>query len=446
MDFFDRLIDCDDVVDFVRNDAIFKRDGHYFDWTASGLESRTISHRIATILPYYANTHSHSSANADFISTLYRQAKDKLRESLALAEDFLIIPSGFGASAAMKRFQEICGIYVPPALKRRIRVDSTPLVFVGPYEHHSNEISLREGLCECVRIPLKNGAIDMEWLDSALQNSTDSTQDSAPNNARREIFASLNIASNVSGIILPFEILSQRFRAIRAKVAFDLASISPHKNIDSTLFDAAFLSPHKLIGGIGSCGILIVRRDLLSPEIPPTFAGGGAIKYASKDSHYYIDDLEVREDAGTPPILGLLKAALAYQYRNEVGLDFIAKRENALYYLLLSELRDIPGIALYDTARDAPYLPIISLNIEGISPHNLAHALSYNYGIETRAGCSCAGPYGHDLLGLNTLTPSDLESNPALKPAWLRISLHYSHKFSDIEYLVDSIKKAVKMR
>lgn len=436
MNFFDNLIDCDDLLDFIRNDVILKKDVYYFDWMASGLESRVIQNRLNEILPLYANTHSNTSSNANFISNLYLESKEKLKEYLDLSEDFFVIPSGFGATGAIKKYQEIQGIYIPPKLKNKLDLSNVdlPIVLVGPCEHHSNEISLREGICKCIRIPLKDDLIDLDKLDSILQTYKNS-----------EILASINIASNVSGIILPYEIISKKLRDSKVNIAFDFAAISPHKNIDSSLFDSAFLSPHKLLGGIGSCGILCARKNIFSSTLSPTFSGGGSIKYASQDSHYYIDDIQSREDSGTPPILEFLKATLAYQYRNEVGLSFIQKREKVLYNILLSELKNIDGITIYGANNNAEYIPVISFNVDSISPYDLSYELSYKYHIETRAGCSCAGPYGHYLMHKEEIKNIDALSNdPTLKPAWLRVSLHYSHNFSDIEYFLNALKKVIK--
>lgn len=228
-------------------------------------------------------------------------------------------------------------------------------------------------------------------------------------------------------------------------IAFDLAAFSPHANVESEYFDAAFFSPHKLLGGISSCGILAIRSNLLDSSLPPTFSGGGSVKYASPSRHFYIEDLEAREDAGTPPILGLLKATLAYQYRNEIGLEFIKMRENALLQIALNELKEIAGISLLGANLAASYTPIISLNIEGVSPYDLSWELSQNYGIETRAGCACAGPYGHYLTQKSEIFDiAELDKNALLKPAWLRVSLHYSHNFEDLEYFLNALKKCVK--
>ncbi|MGX2982952.1 aminotransferase class V-fold PLP-dependent enzyme [Helicobacter sp. 23-1045] len=435
MDFFAPLVQSDEL-EWIRNDIILDRDSLYFDFSASGLESRVVANRMQSILGRYANTHSANSRNANFISELYKSAKIRLKELLGLGEDFFIIPSGYGASGAMKKYQEIKGLYLSPKLRailgESLNCAPKKRVLVGGYEHHSNDISLREAFCEVVRIPLENGLMSIDSIESLLDSG-------------QIDFASINIASNVSGIIAPYTQISNALRAKNIDIAFDLAALSPHSNVDCSLFDSAFLSPHKLIGGIGSCGILCIRS--LESSLPPTFSGGGSVKYVSANSHYYIDDIEEREDSGTPPILPLLKAVLAYQYRNEMGLDFIKKREKVLYNLLLNELKQITGITLYGVDLGAEYIPILSFNIEGISPYDLSWELSHNYGIETRAGCSCAGVYGHYLMGAEEIKNiALLDSGEAMKPAWLRVSLHYSHNMNDIEIFINALKKIIKRR
>lgn len=435
MDFFAPLVQSDELK-WIRNDIILERDSIYFDFSASGLESRIVANRMQSILGRYANTHSANSRNANFIDELYKSAKIRLKELLDLSEDFFVIPSGYGASGAMKKYQEIKGLYLPPKLRAilgdSIRNVQKKCVLVGGYEHHSNDISLREAFCDLVRIPLKNGLMTIDSIESLLDS-------------QKIDFSSINIASNVSGIIAPYAQISNILRQKNIDIAFDLAALSPHSNVDCALFDSAFLSPHKLVGGIGSCGILCIRKNSFETSLPPTFSGGGSVKYVSQNSHYYIDDIESREDSGTSPILPLLKATLAYQYRNEIGLDFIKKREKVLYNLLLSELKKIDGITLYGVDLDANYIPIISFNVSGVSPYNLSWELSHNYGIETRSGCSCAGVYGHYLMGAEEIKNiAHLDSGDAMKPAWLRVSLHYSHNMNDIEIFLNALKRTIR--
>ncbi|PAF52611.1 aminotransferase class V-fold PLP-dependent enzyme [Helicobacter sp. 13S00477-4] len=430
--FFEPLLNHDiDKLKQLKESIILKKGVRYFDWTASGLASSLIEKRISKVLPYYANTHSKASNHASLMVDLYEKSKEILKKNLELTENFAILSCGFGATSSIKKFQEITGIYIPSKTKQfissKLKGLTLPGVLIGPYEHHSNEISWREGLCEVQRIPLdKEGKIDLNVLEKMLSSHQFS-------------YTSFSIASNVTGILSPYETISTMSRKYGAIPIFDMASSSAYMNIEANLFDAAFLSPHKLLGGIGGSGLLIIKKDLVCNDIPPSFAGGGVIKYANRKTQEYFNDIEIREEAGTPGLLQVYRAALAYQIRNEYSLEAIRRREHILTQMFLYELKSIPALKIYGNDSNER-LGIVSFNIAGISPYDLAFILSNIYQIETRAGCSCAGPYGHDLLQMKDLDSRSLKT----KPGWLRVSLHYTHSLEDIEYLLDSLKKATK--
>ena len=418
-----------DTLNFIRYNTIGKNKKEYFDYTATGLAFRQIENRIHDVLETYANTHSKESSNADTTSNYYEMARANLAKSLEIDDNFAILPNGCGTTAAIKHFQELLGLYIPPATKKRysINVDNSklPLVIVGPNEHHSNEVSFREALCEIQRINLsENGLIDLEHLKEVLEK-----------NKNREIIASFCIASNVTGIITKYEEISKILREYKAIICFDAAASSPYMNIPSHLYDAMFMSPHKLLGGPGSCGLLIIRKSLVDTSLSPSFAGGGTVKYVNKQRQVYQNDIEVREDAGTPGILQLIRASLAYQLRNEIGFDLIKTRKMKLKKVFLDGLLEIPSCEIYGNQNE-DNIGIISFNIQNIDPYELCSKLSSTKGFQTRAGCSCAGPYGHDLLGIEDL---EMEENPG----WIRISIHFSQTEEEILELLKSIKNIV---
>ena len=416
-----------DILNFIRYNTIGKNKKEYFDYTASGLAFRQIENRIHDVLETYANTHSKEASNADTTSNYYELARKNLAKSLELNDEFAILPSGCGTTAAIKHFQELLGLYIPPATKKRfgfkIDIKTAPLVIVGPYEHHSNEVSFREALCEIQRINLdKQGLVDLNHLKEVLEK-----------NKHREIIASFCIASNVTGIITPYEEISKMLRSYNAIVCFDAAASSPYINIPCHLYDAMFMSPHKLLGGPASCGLLIIRKSLVDTTIPPSFAGGGTVLYVNKTSQTYQKDLEAREEAGTPPILQFIRASLAYQLRNEIGFEFIKKQKDELKEYFISELKKIPNCEIYGN-QEAPNIGIVSFNIKGLSPYDLCNRLSTEASFQTRAGCSCAGPYGHDLLGIEKLDMTN-------RPGWVRVSIHFSQTKEEIKNLIERIKK-----
>ncbi|WP_295055381.1 aminotransferase class V-fold PLP-dependent enzyme [Sulfuricurvum sp.] len=403
----------------------------YFDFTASGLAYEPIEARIHEVLETYANTHSKEASMAARTDRYYRQAREHLKMLLGLDSSFALMPCGCGATGAVKRLQEILGLYIPPATRARYHSlppsYELPLVIVGPYEHHSNEISYREALCETVRVGLNaKGLVDLEQLEEILKA-----------NLNRELIGSFCIASNVTGTITPYAEISAILRRYGAIVCFDAAASSPYINIPCELYDAMFYSPHKLLGGPGSCGLLAVRKNLFEADAKPTFAGGGTVRYVSRTSHFFVDGVEDREDAGTPGILQLIRAALAYQLRNELGFEWITSRKKSLYARFVEGLKEIEGSTCYG-CRKAENIGIVSFNVKGVDPYALCAVLSESKGFQTRAGCSCAGPYGHDLLGLEDDTPFQE------RPGWLRISIHYSQEIDDIDALLEAIKKSIK--
>lgn len=418
-------------LDEIRKNIILKPDVHYFDYTASGLAYEPVEREIADALKTYANTHSDSSSSAIITQRRYEGARESLKKLLGLDERFFLIACGQGATAAIKKFQEILGIYLPPATRSAIgeanlRAAQLPLVLVSPYEHHSNELSFREGLCDYLRVPLsESGEIDLLALERILKL-----------NAGRRIIGSFSAASNVTGIISDYKKISELIRAAGGIVAFDCAALSSHANLDCDYFDAIFLSPHKLLGGPASCGLLAIKKELLSSDVP-TFAAGGTVAYANREGHVFLKNPEQLEEGGTPPIIGLMRANLAYALRNEVGFEQIKSAEDELARLFESELDSIDEVINY-APKGAPRLPIISFNVRGVSAYDLAASLSNDFGIQTRAGVMCAGPYAHDLLGIKE------GRMPESKPGFVRVSLHYTHTEQDVLYLVGAIKSCIK--
>lgn len=424
------LNNSSDKLNLIRYNTVGKNKFTYFDYTASGLGFRQIENRIHDVLETYANTHSKESSNAKATTNYFNTARTNLYKNLELDDSFTIIPTGCGATSAIKHFQELMGLYIPPASKKRLNIivkkSRLPLIIVGPYEHHSNEVSYREALCEVKRVKLtKDGLIDLDDLKKILKkvHKKDPT---------REIIGSFCIASNVSGIITPYKKISKILRKYNAIVCFDAASSSAYMNVDSKLFDVMVTSPHKLLGGVGSSGLLVIKKDLINTKLSPTFAGGGTVEYVNKNTQIYQENIDERELAGTPGILQFIKTSLAYQLRNEIGFDFIKQRKDELLEYFLNELNQIPNVIIYGN-KNEKNIGIVSFNIKDKDPYELCENISNTHNIQTRAGCSCAGPYGHDLLKIKKYDKDD-------KPGWLRISIHFSHTKEDIDNLILSLK------
>ena len=418
-----------EILNFIKYNTIGKNKNEYFDYTASGLAFRQIENRLYEVLQTYANTHSKEASNSTITNNYYEKARCNLAQHLELTDEFVILPNGYGTTAAIKHLQELLGLYIPPATQKRytikIHKSKLPLVIVGPYEHHSNEVSFREALCEIKRVHLcKDGLVDLKHLKHILEK-----------NKHREIIASFCIASNVTGIITPYKKISKLLRKYNALVCFDAATSSPYINIPCKLYDAMFISPHKLLGGPGSSGILVIKKSLIDTQISPSFAGGGTVEYVNKKTQIYQKDIPSRENPGTPGILQFIRVSLAYQLRNEIGFTFIEKQKEQNLNYFLQELKKIPNCIIYGNSKEKN-IGITSFNIKHIDPYVLCRNISQHSNIQTRAGCSCAGPYGHDLLNIKEKQQT---------PAWVRVSIHYSHTNQEIDTLLEAIKHAIKI-
>ncbi len=419
-----------DKLQYIKYNTIGSHRKLYFDYTATGLGFRQVENRIHDVLTTYANTHSKEASMASKTNDYYTQAYNNLHQCLELDEEFVILPSGCGATAAIKKFQELLGLYIPPATAKRLKlkVDKSelPLVIVGPYEHHSNEVSYREALCELKRVKLnEDGLMNLVQLEEILKE-----------NQHREIIGTFCIASNVTGIITCYKEISKLLRKYKAMVCFDAAASSSYMNVDCSYYDVMFTSSHKLLGGPGSCGLLVINKNLIDMDISPTFAGGGTVTYVSHVSQDYQKDIVERETAGTPGILQFIKASLSYQLRNEIGFDFIEKRKQNNLEYFLKGLKQIQNCKIYGN-QNSKNIGIVSFNIGSLDPYTLCDIISKDSGVQTRAGCSCAGPYGHDLLGLK----DQLELGE--KPGWLRISIHFSQTIEEIDTLLEAINNSI---
>lgn len=425
----------------IKSSIILKNGTQYFDWTASGLAHKGVEERMLEVLQTYSNTHSECGANAKATGELYEFARRELKRLLGLGDEFYLLGTGFGSTGAIKKFCELAGIYISPMLKKRLfssdelwqkAKQKAPLIITGPYEHHSNELHFRYEFCHSIRVRLdENGGFDFDDFARILRQ-----------NKSREIIISVSAASNVTGVKTDTKKLRELTNKLAPKaiIALDASSIIAHENIPSQHFDALFISSHKLLGGVGGCGLLALRKSVaqsFSASGEPSFAAGGVVEYVSRSSARFNSNFEALEDAGTPPITQMIRAYLAFKERNDFGLENIKKRENELMEYFEAGLAKINHIINY-TPLGRERVGIYAINCDLAGCYDFAKMLSQNYEIQVRAGCSCAGPYGHELLGL------DDDFEPYFKPGWVRVSLHYSQDFSDIDYLLKAIESCVE--
>lgn len=440
----------------------------YADYGASGRGSARVDARLAAHAALYANPHNEDSATGHAATAALHDAVARIKSALGADDRHALIACGSGATAGVHRLQDILGVAMPPATRAffdsvlnesldevararvldRIAADR-PVVFIGPYEHHSNELSWRESLAEIVPVDLtEDGAIDFKDLTAKLAD---------PCFAGRKKVGAFSAASNVTGVKTDVARLARLLHAHGAILALDCAASAPYLPIDvsgggdpDARIDAVYVSPHKMIGGPGSCGLLLIDKALYRCDLPPSCCGGGTVRYVTPDDHDFIEDVEARERAGTPGLLQLMRAAEAFDLLNAVGWETIEAEEQAHLAAALDAWGRTGGVELYGPVDPDARIGLVSFNLRTrrgalLHPKFVARLLNDLFGIQARAGCSCAGPYGHRLLNIGgeataTYRNAVMEGFAGLRPGWVRVSLHWSMSEEERGYLIDAVR------
>ena len=431
----------------------------YADYTASGRALSFIEDFIrAEVLPRYANTHTESSGTGLQTTRLREDARRIIRDAIGGGEETVVIFCGSGSTAAIDKLIGILNVRIPAdldelfGLSAHIPAEQRPVVFIGPFEHHSNELPWRESICDVVTIPEdRDGHIDMTVLEQHLLDYAD----------RPLRIGSFSAASNVTGIVTDTHRIADLLHRHGALSFWDCAAAAPYVDIEMNRDcedhpqchkDAVFLSPHKFIGGPGTPGVLAVRRELLTNRVP-VVPGGGTVAYVNPLEHRYVDDPSHREEGGTPAIVESIRAGLVFQLKQAVRVEQIRTREEALLHRAVDSWRVNPNIEILGNL-DAERLSIVSFVIRRPLPdgspgrylhHNLVVSLLNDlFGIQSRGGCSCAGPYGHRLLGIDIERSHEFEREIAsgcegIKPGWVRVNFNYFVSDAVADYVIDAV-------
>jgi selenocysteine lyase/cysteine desulfurase len=431
----------------------------YADYTASGRALSFVEDFIrGEVLPRYANTHTESSGTGLQTTRLREDARRIIRDAVGGDDETVVIFCGSGATAAIDKLIGVLNLRIPADLDERyglsaqIPADQRPVVFIGPFEHHSNELPWRESICDVVTIPEdRDGHIDTTVLDQRLEQYAD----------RPLRIGAFSAASNVTGIVSDTHRIADLLHAHGALSFWDFAAAAPYVDIEMNRDcaehpgchkDAVFLSPHKFIGGPGTPGVLVVRRELLTNRVP-VVPGGGTVAYVNPLEHLYLDDPAHREEGGTPAIVESIRAGLVFQLKSAVGVPTIRAREDALLHRAVKAWQGNPSIEILGNL-DADRLSIVSFVVRRPATkarpvtylhHNYVVALLNDlFGIQSRGGCSCAGPYGHRLLGIDIERSHEFEREIAhgcegIKPGWVRINFNYFISEAVLDYVVAAV-------
>jgi len=426
----------------------------YADYTASGRALTFIEDFIRDeVLPRYANTHTESSGTGLQTTRLREDARRIIHHAVGGDDQTCVIFCGSGATGAIDKLVGVMNLRIPADLDDRYHLTEQipkadrPVVFVGPYEHHSNEIPWRESIADVVTIPEDaDGHIDLARLEAELVAHAD----------RAVKIGSFSAASNVTGIVSNTCAIADLLHRHGALSFWDFAAAGPYVDIEMypqcgehplAYKDAVFLSPHKFVGGPGTPGVLVVRKELVRNRVPDV-VGGGTVAYVNPSEHRFLDDPVHREEGGTPAIIESIRAGLVFQMKQAVGVSTIRAREEAYWQRAVQAWARNPSLQLLgNTTSDR--LSIVSFVVRRPGGRYLHHnfvvaLLSDLFGIQSRGGCSCAGPYGHRLLGIDLDRSHEFEHEitqgcEGIKPGWTRVSFNYFISESVFQYLVDAV-------
>ena len=416
----------------------------YTDWTASGRLYRPIEKKMMNDFgPFVANTHTETTVSGTAMTMAYQKARNIIKDHVNANSDDVLITDGTGMTGVVNKFQRILGLKIPENLKDYINIpaEKKPVVFISHMEHHSNQTSWLETIADVAVIPsCEEGLFSVENLKILLEKYKD----------RSFKIASITSCSNVTGIKTPYYEVAKLMHQNKGLCFVDFACSGPYVKIDmhpedpESFLDAIFFSPHKFLGGPGTPGVLVFNKKLYQNLIPDN-PGGGTVSWTNPwGEHKYIDNIEDREDGGTPGFLQVIKMALVIQLKEKMGVENILKREHEIVDFVFSNLEKVPNIKIL-AGQHQNRLGVISFYIDDFHFNLGVKLLNDKFGIQTRGGCSCAGTYGHYLLHVDQEASHQLVDEISLgdllrKPGWIRMSIHPTTTNEEIKWVCDSIK------
>jgi selenocysteine lyase/cysteine desulfurase len=420
----------------------------YADWIASGRLYEPIERKMFdTFGPLVGNTHSESSITGTSMTLSYQYAHNLIKRHCNAGPDDVIITAGSGMTAQINKFQRILGLKVPEQLKSYFNLpeELRPVVFVTHMEHHSNHTSWLETISDVILIsPDKEGLVDLTDLERQLEKYKE----------RKLKIGAFTACSNVTGIQIPFHSMAKMMHEQGGFCFIDYACSAPYVKInmhpDDPLekLDAILFSPHKFLGGPGTPGVLIFDSKLYHNRVPDN-PGGGTVDWTNPwGVHKFINNIEAREDGGTPAFLQTIKAALCILLKEEMGTDNMLEREEDLVKIAFDELKKVPNLHILADNIETR-LGAISFYVDDIHYNLIVKLLNDRFGIQTRGGCSCAGTYGHYLLHVGPdrsryITDKIDHGDFSEKPGWVRISIHPTMTNDEVYYITGALKEIVK--
>ena len=415
----------------------------YADWTASGRLYRPIEDKLINEFgPFVANTHTETSTSGAAMTLAYHQARNIIKQHVNASEDDVLITEGSGMTGAVNKLQRILGLKVSENLEEHTKVpeEKRPVIFISHMEHHSNQTSWLETIAEVVVVPSnKKGLICLKEFEENIK----------AHEHRKLKIACITACSNVTGIKTEYHKIASLIHKYNGLCFVDFACSAPYVDIDmhpenkEERLDAIFFSPHKFLGGPGSSGVLLFNGSLYKNTVPDN-PGGGTVSYTNPwGEHDYFNNVEIREDGGTPAFLQTIKVALAIQTKDRMGTQEIHDRENEMNKVMFNCLEGIQGLKIM-APQHKERLSIFSFYFEDYHFNLVVKLLNDRFGIQTRGGCSCAGTYGHYLLNVDPDTSHEIQSLILQgcnkdKPGWVRLSLHPTTTNEELDFICRSL-------
>lgn len=415
----------------------------YTDWTASGRLYGPIEKKLINSFgPFVANTHTETSVTGTAMTMAYHKARHIIKQHVNANENDVLITDGTGMTGVVNKLQRILGLRIAENLKEYTTIpdEVKPIVFISHMEHHSNQTSWLETIADVVVVPAsEDGLFSVENLRELVEKHKN----------RSFKIASITSCSNVTGIQTPYYEVAKIMHKNGGVCFVDFACSGPYVTIDmhpddkEAYLDAIFFSPHKFLGGPGTSGVLVFNKNLYKNNVPDC-PGGGTVSWTNPwGEHKYIDNIEDREDGGTPGFLQVMKTALAIQLKEKMGVQHILDREHELVAYIFERLGTVSNINIL-AQQHKNRLGVISFYIDDLHYNLGVKLLNDRFGIQTRGGCSCAGTYGHYLLHVdqetsNQITCSITSGDLERKPGWIRMSIHPTTTNAEIEYVCNAI-------
>ena len=416
----------------------------YSDWTASGRLYAPIEEKMRYQFgPFIANTHTETTTSGAAMTLAYHEARKVIKRHVHANSNDVLITTGSGMTGAVNKFQRILGLKVSENLKNYTKIpdDLKPIVFVSHMEHHSNQTSWLETIADVEVVPSDaQGLLCLKEFERCIQK----------HQHRKIKIASITSCSNVTGIKNPYHKVAKLIHRYHGLCFVDFACCAPyvainmHPENEDEYLDAIFFSPHKFLGGPGSAGVLVFNKSLYKNTVPDN-PGGGTVSYTNPwGQHDYFDDVETREDGGTPGFLQTIRIALAIQLKEKMGVQNIKHREDEINALVFQTLEGLPGVKIL-APNHKERLSIFSFYFEKYHFNLVVKLLNDRFGIQTRGGCSCAGTYGHFLLNVDQDTSKRIKDQilqgcNTEKPGWVRLSLHPTITSEELKFICDSLK------